>query len=213
MSGWPVVLLFQIHYRRPLIISNRWRRCSVAIVNRPKGGFPMIRHHTCSNRLRGADFDSKTSEIMGFFAIGFRCLEVSDDCGLSKTMLKKLNRSEEDIAQAYLLGQLSRAEGYPGFGKTLIDEAINKIKEAQDSRMQSSPYRLYRRAHRILSGIWILLRPEESAQESQSDDHASLIIPEASRPHIRDQFPYVLEVLRFEDLPDLLLERTVWLEQ
>ena len=46
-------------------------------------------------------------------------------------LLKKLNRSEDNIAQAYLLGQLSRAEGYPGFGKTLIDEAINKIREAQ----------------------------------------------------------------------------------
>ena len=77
-------------------------------------------------------FDSETSEIMGFFAIGFRCLEVSDDCGLSKSMLKKLNRSEDNIAQAYLLGQLSRAEGYPGFGKTLINEAISKIREAQE---------------------------------------------------------------------------------
>ena len=75
--------------------------------------------------------------------------------------------------------------------------------------MQSRSHRLYRRAHRILSGIRILLRQEESAQEPQSDDHASLIFPEASRLHIRDQFPYVLEILRFKDLPDLFLERTV----
>ncbi len=77
-------------------------------------------------------FDRETSKIMGFFSICFRCLEVSDDCGLSKTMLKKLNRSEDDIAQAYLLGQLSRAKDYPGFGKTLINEAISKIREAQE---------------------------------------------------------------------------------
>ena len=48
-----------------------------------------------------------------------------------KAVAKKLNRSEDNIAQAYLLGQLSSVEGYPGFGKTLIDEAISKIKEAQ----------------------------------------------------------------------------------
>ena len=77
-------------------------------------------------------FDIDSSAIMGFFSIGIRCLEVPDGCGLSNTMLKKLNRSEENVVQAYLLGQLSRAKGFKGFGKTLIDEALSMIKAAQD---------------------------------------------------------------------------------
>lgn len=71
-------------------------------------------------------------KIIGFFSLGVRCLEIPDDCGLSKNLLKKMNRSEDNIAQAYLLGQLSRAEGYKGFGKTLIDEALLKVREAYD---------------------------------------------------------------------------------
>lgn len=77
-------------------------------------------------------YDVETSDIMGFFSLGFRCLDIPDDCGLSNTMLKKLNRSDEGVAQAYLLGQLSRAKRYKGFGKTLIDEALFRIKVAQD---------------------------------------------------------------------------------
>ena len=77
-------------------------------------------------------YDVETLEIMGFFSLGIRCLEVPDECGLSNSLLKKLNRSEEGVAQAYLLGQLSRAEGFKGFGKILIDEALNRIRAAQE---------------------------------------------------------------------------------
>lgn len=77
-------------------------------------------------------YDADTFAILGFFSLGFRCLEIPDDCGLSNTMLKKLNRSDDGVAQAYLLGQLSRAKGCKGFGKVLIDEALSRIKEAQE---------------------------------------------------------------------------------
>lgn len=77
-------------------------------------------------------FKTGSWEIMGFFSIGFRCLDVPDDCGLSSTLLKKLNRSDEGVAQAYLLGQLSRAKEFKGFGKILIDEALARIKAAQE---------------------------------------------------------------------------------
>ena len=77
-------------------------------------------------------YDVETLEIMGFFSLGIRCLEVPDECGLSNSLLKKINRSEEGVAQAYLLGQLSRAEGFKGFGKILIDEALNRIRAAQE---------------------------------------------------------------------------------
>ena len=77
-------------------------------------------------------FKAGSWEIMGFFSLGIRCLEVLDECGLSNSLLKKLNRSEEGVAQAYLLGQLSRAKGFKGFGKILIDEALNRIRAAQE---------------------------------------------------------------------------------
>ena len=77
-------------------------------------------------------YDVETLEIMGFFSLGIRCLEVPDECGLSNSLLKKINRSEEGVAPAYLLGQLSRAEGFKGFGKILIDEALNRIRAAQE---------------------------------------------------------------------------------
>ncbi len=90
---------------------------------------PMEKRSECRTYIA---YDSDTQAIMGFFSIGFRCLEVPDVCGLSKTMLRKLNRSYEGVAQAYLLGQLSRAKGFKGFGKTLIDEAMSRIRAAQD---------------------------------------------------------------------------------
>ena len=90
---------------------------------------PMEKRSECRTYIA---YDADTFTIMGYFSIGFRCLEVSDDCCLSNSMLRKLNRSEDNIAQAYLLGQISRAKGFRGFGKTLVDEAISKIKIAQD---------------------------------------------------------------------------------
>jgi len=90
---------------------------------------PMEKRSECRTYIT---VHSDAGEIMGFFSIGFRCLDVPDDCGLSNSMLKKLNRSNEGVAQAYLLGQLSRGKGFKGFGKTLIDEAIRKIKDAQE---------------------------------------------------------------------------------
>lgn len=69
---------------------------------------PMEKRSECRTYIA---YDADTFTIMGYFSIGFRCLEVSDDCCLSNSMLRKLNRSEENIAQAYLLGQISRAKG------------------------------------------------------------------------------------------------------
>lgn len=69
-------------------------------------------------------------KILGFFSVGIKCLAIPDNCGLSNNYLKKLNRTEDQVAQAYLLGQLSRSEGYKGFGKVLIAEAMSKIEEA-----------------------------------------------------------------------------------
>ena len=74
--------------------------------------------------------DRETKGMLGFFTLAMRCLEIPDECGLSNTMMRKLNRSEENVSQAYLLGQLSRSEGVKGFGKVLVDEALARVREA-----------------------------------------------------------------------------------
>ncbi len=74
--------------------------------------------------------DIEQGSMLGFFALAMRCLEIPDECGLSNSMLKKLNRSEGNVAQAFLLGQLSRSESMKGFGMTLMDEALTRIREA-----------------------------------------------------------------------------------
>ena len=74
--------------------------------------------------------DTESYDILGYFSLAMRCLEIPDDCGLSNSMLKKINRSEEKVSQAYLLGQLSRCKHMKGFGKVLLNEAMARIKEA-----------------------------------------------------------------------------------
>lgn len=39
---------------------------------------------------------------MGFFSIGFRCLDVPDDCGLSNTLLKRLDRAMDNARNSWL---------------------------------------------------------------------------------------------------------------
>ncbi len=74
--------------------------------------------------------DVEQGRMLGFFTLAMRCLEIPDGCGLSNSMMRKLNRSEEKVSQAYLLGQLSRSEDVKGFGRVLIDEALARIREA-----------------------------------------------------------------------------------
>jgi len=74
--------------------------------------------------------DVEQGRMLGFFTLAMRCLEIPDECGLSNSMMRKLNRSEEKVSQAYLLGQLSRSEDVKGFGRVLIDEALARIREA-----------------------------------------------------------------------------------
>lgn len=66
--------------------------------------------------------DIEHGSMLGFFALAMKCLDIPDECGLSNSMLRKLNRSESNVAQAFLLGQFSKSESMKGFGTTLMDE-------------------------------------------------------------------------------------------
>lgn len=71
--------------------------------------------------------------IMGYFSIGLRCMKVPRKGGDREDRFDlKMNIDPDSrVAQSYLIGQLSRSRDAPkGFGKTLMDEAIDLIKDA-----------------------------------------------------------------------------------
>ena len=76
--------------------------------------------------------DRDTNDILGFFSLGMKCMRVPDNTPISKTMRKRMNIDDETgVAQSFLLGQLARSDcSKTGFGAILIDEAINRLIQA-----------------------------------------------------------------------------------
>ncbi len=77
---------------------------------------------------------SGDARIMGFFTLGMKCTRIPEENSLSNSILKRMNiESATRIAQAYLLGQLCRSkDSQPGFGKELIDYAIELVSVCKD---------------------------------------------------------------------------------
>jgi len=64
------------------------------------------------------DADEKT--IYGYFTLALKCLMVHDHNELNQDIIDLMNLSD-DVAQAYLIGQLARSDYTgPGFGKAMI---------------------------------------------------------------------------------------------
>lgn len=72
---------------------------------------------------------SDSSEIIGFFTIGIKSMDMAEDNSLSNSAIKKMNVDPATgFAQAYILGQLCRSCKSPrGFGKVLLDRVLRKI--------------------------------------------------------------------------------------
>ena len=72
---------------------------------------------------------SKESTMMGFFTLSIKSLRIPDENLLSSKILRSMNiESKTDVAQSYILGQLSRSiESPAGFGRTLIHEALERV--------------------------------------------------------------------------------------
>ena len=71
--------------------------------------------------------------ILGYFSIGLRCMKIPrKDDGNEDRFNTKMNIDPDSrVAQSYLIGQLSRSRDAPkGFGKTMMDEAVNLIMDA-----------------------------------------------------------------------------------
>lgn len=71
--------------------------------------------------------------ILGFVAIGMKCIRIPQENLLSRSILRQCNIEESTgVAQSYLLGQLARSSGSPrGFGDVLVDYAIGKLTDAK----------------------------------------------------------------------------------
>ena len=72
-------------------------------------------------------------EIRGFVTLGIKCMTVPDDNLLNNSTLKRMNiESETRVAQAFLLGQLSRSEdSITGTGRKLVAFAMDMLGEAK----------------------------------------------------------------------------------
>ncbi|MDR0779056.1 MAG: hypothetical protein LBE48_06450 [Methanomassiliicoccaceae archaeon] len=67
--------------------------------------------------------DSEEDKILGYFTLALKCLSLNE-CDLSKSTVELMNLNE-GVAQAYLIGQLAKADdAASGLGKRMLDEAL-----------------------------------------------------------------------------------------
>ncbi len=73
------------------------------------------------------------NEILGFVTLGVKCMTIPPNNTLSNSTLKRMNiESETGVAQAFLLGQLSRSEdSIAGIGRELAAFALERLGEAK----------------------------------------------------------------------------------
>jgi len=88
------------------------------------------RHESKSISRTYLKVDTDENKVLGYFTLAMKCLsvEVSElDQSLSEPM--NINNG---IAQAYLIGQLAKADGAgSGFGKRMMDDALRTIREGK----------------------------------------------------------------------------------
>ncbi len=69
--------------------------------------------------------DSGTDIIKGFSTIAFKCLTIDERHKIPETIFEQMN-VDRGIAQAYLLGQLAKADGVEkGFGRKMINHSFD----------------------------------------------------------------------------------------
>jgi len=70
--------------------------------------------------------------VKGFFTLAIKCLSVDEYDPIPKDILEQMNINNK-IAQAYLLGQLAKADGVEkGFGKEMIRQALNAFAKGKE---------------------------------------------------------------------------------
>lgn len=62
--------------------------------------------------------------VIGYFTLALKCMTIHDGLALSNALKKRMNVNN-GVAQSYLIGQLSRADGcQKGKGRKMIEQAI-----------------------------------------------------------------------------------------
>jgi len=75
--------------------------------------------------------DADKPKIIGYFTLALKCLNM-DKADLRKDISELMNLNE-GIAQAYMLGQLARADdAEKGSGKSMLDEALRIFAEGKN---------------------------------------------------------------------------------
>jgi hypothetical protein len=89
-----------------------------------------LRHDTKSISRTYLAIDKNVEKILGYFTLAFKCLDVNDE-NVDPDVTELMNL-KENIAQAYLLGQLARSDDAPpGFGKLMLDKALETFSEGR----------------------------------------------------------------------------------
>jgi len=69
-------------------------------------------------------------KVSGYFTLALKCLGLDEE-DLDHDLTKMMNL-KDDVAQAWPIGQLARADDcMKGFGKVMLDEALNTLSEGK----------------------------------------------------------------------------------
>jgi len=76
--------------------------------------------------------DAENNEVRGYFTLAMKCLAVDDARSVPDKIYEAMNVNR-NIAQAYLIGQLARANRTEkGFGKAMISHALRIFTRGKD---------------------------------------------------------------------------------
>ena len=76
--------------------------------------------------------DPGISAVKGFFTLAVKCLAVNEQNRIPKNVFEQMN-VDRGVAQAYLLGQLAKADGTEkGFGRMMIKRAFGFFSRGND---------------------------------------------------------------------------------
>ena len=74
--------------------------------------------------------DTDKKKVMGYITLAFKCLSFTET-DMDRELIELMNLNE-GVAQAYLIGQLARADdATPGSGRKMIDDALNTFSEGK----------------------------------------------------------------------------------
>ncbi|MDR2699131.1 MAG: hypothetical protein LBB30_05605, partial [Candidatus Methanoplasma sp.] len=76
--------------------------------------------------------DPGAATIKGFYSLAVKCLAIDKQNSIPEEILAQMNVNH-GVAQAYLLGQLAKADGVEkGFGRMMIEHALDAFSKGNE---------------------------------------------------------------------------------